>query len=437
LAVRAARLCCASASAVASEGRFWQESALLLNGSLIVSSAQISARWLTHSFRERVFSSFPEMQMFTKRSLQGFTLVELLVVIAIIGTLVALLLPAVQAAREASRRSACQNNLRQIGLAIHNHVNSFGVFPSGGAESSPKIENFVAGGKPFGPEKQGLGWAYQILPYLEEGVLQLIVKQNDLQAAEIPLYVCPSRRSVASAKVSAANLGGKVVFLIDYAAAQPCTAQCPVGSPGCASPPPLYNPRDSVPIDPTKYEVNLPSVWGGKNMNFRLQDHYQVYDGVIVRSPWRRDDFLSTHGVAGGGKFLAGVPSPTSFAKITDGTSKTFMLGEKYVRSDTYGGGGTSDDHGWSEGWDADIIRSTCFQPYPDSDGYQFQSLGADDIFGHEKDVVYFGSAHSGGFHGIFADASIQTLSYDIDVVLFNALATRAGEEVVGERALN
>ena len=82
-------------------------------------------------------------------------------------------------------------------------------------------------------------------------------------------------------------------------------------------------------------------------------------------------------------------------------------------------------------------IRSTCFQPYPDSDGYQFQSLGADDIFGHEKDVVYFGSAHSGGFHGIFADGSIQTLSYDIDVVVFNSLATRAGQEVVDDESLN
>jgi hypothetical protein len=168
-------------------------------------------------------------------------------------------------------------------------------------------------------------------------------------------------------------------------------------------------------------------------MNFRLQEHYQVYDGVIVRSSWRRNDPLVTHGVPGGGEFLAGVPGPTRIAKITDGTSKTFMLGEKYVRSDSYEGGGTSDDHGWSEGWDTDVIRSTCFQPYQDGDGFQFQSLGAEDIFGHEKDVVYFGSAHPGGFHGIFADGSIQTLGFDIDAALFNALATRAGDEVTDE----
>jgi prepilin-type N-terminal cleavage/methylation domain-containing protein len=373
------------------------------------------------------------LPMSINRPIRGFTLVELLVVIAIIGVLVALLLPAIQAAREAARRSQCQNNLRQISLAIHNHVSALGVFPTGGAGTTPKIEHYVMSGKPLGPDKQGLGWAYQILPYLEESSLQGIVKQDELQAAAIPLYVCPSRRTVSMAQVNAANLGDKPVFLIDYAAAQPCTVHCGPGSPGCSDPPPRYNPADSVPIDLAKYEVNVPSFWGGKNMNFRAQDHYQVYDGVIVRSPWRRNDPLFGHGGPGGGEFLTRVPQPTSFGKITDGSSKTFFLGEKYVRSDSYDGGGPSDDHGWAEGWDPDIIRSTCFRPYQDSDGFQFQSLGSDDIFGSEKDVVYFGSAHPGGFHGIFADGSIQTLNFDIDVVLFNALATRAGDEVIDE----
>ena len=367
-----------------------------------------------------------------KRQCNGFTLVELLVVIAIIGVLVALLLPAVQTAREAARRTQCKNQLKQIGLAIHHHVDSHKVFPTGGAVIYPKIENYVEDGKPFGPDKQGLGWAYQILPYLEESGLQGLVKQVQLQAAVVPLYVCPSRRSVTMAQSSAANLGGKQFFLIDYAAAQPCTVECPAGSPECPEPAPRYNPRDSMPITPAKYELNWPSLWGGTNMNFSLQDDYQVYDGVIVRSPWRRNDPLFTHG-GPGGEFLKGVPRPTTFAKITDGTSKTFMLGEKYVRSDMYEGGGPSDDHGWSEGWDPDTIRSTCFQPYQDSDGFQFQDLGPDDIFGHEKDIVYFGSAHAGGFNGIFADGSVQALNYEVDVALFNALATRSGDELSEE----
>jgi prepilin-type N-terminal cleavage/methylation domain-containing protein/prepilin-type processing-associated H-X9-DG protein len=366
---------------------------------------------------------------------RGFTLVELLVVIAIIGILVALLLPAIQAAREAARRTDCKNRLKQIGLAMQNHTSTHGVFPSGGAVIYPKIEDYVLDDKPLGAEKQGLGWAYQILPYLEEGALQGLTTQDQLQAASVPLYVCPSRRTVSEAQTTA-NAEGKQVFLIDYAAAQPCTVHCPTGSVGCADPPPRYNPLDSVPLTLTTYELNWPSIWGGQNMNNKQQGNQQVYDGVIVRSPWRRVAAMSTAGNPGG-RFLTGAVFPTKFSKIIDGTSHTIVLGEKYVRSDMYEGGGYSDDHGWSEGWDPDAIRSTCFAPYQDSDGFQFQSAGASDIFGHDKDILYFGSAHSGGFNCSFADGSIHTLNYDIDVVLFNALGTRAGEEIVDAAALN
>jgi prepilin-type N-terminal cleavage/methylation domain-containing protein len=373
---------------------------------------------------------------------RGFTLVELLVVIAIIGILVALLLPAIQAAREAARRTQCKNQLKQIGLAIQNHVDSRGVFPTGGAKIYPRIEDYViggnpngSGGTPLGPIKQGLGWGYQILPYLEQGALHGITTQVQLQAATLPLYLCPSRRSVSEAQVDADNLGGETVFLIDYAAAQPCTIQCPGGSVGCPEPAPRYDPRDSVPITPAGYQLNWPSIWGGKNMNNKQQGNYQIYDGVIVRSSWRRKDNLSTPG-SPGGVFLKEIPKPIKFAQITDGTSHTFLLGEKYVRSDMYEGGGYSDDHGWIEGWDPDTIRSTCFQPYSDDDGYQFQSAGAQDIFGHDQDIPYFGSAHPSGLHGIFADGSVRTLNFDIDVVIFNSLATRAGEELIDDSEL-
>ena len=367
--------------------------------------------------------------------LYGFTLVELLVVIAIIGILVALLLPAVQAAREAARRTQCKNQLKQIGLAIQNHVDSRGVFPTGGAGIYPNIEDYVVNGTPLGPDKQGLNWCYQILPYLEQGALHGIVTQVQLQAATIPLYVCPSRRSVSTASTTAANLGDEQVFLLDYAAAQPCTFECPADSPGCPDPTPLYDPMNSVPITVAGYQSNWPSIWGGKNMNNKQQGNYQVYDGVIVRSPWRRKDSLSTPGNPGG-TFLKGNPKPIKFAQITDGTSHTFLLGEKYVRSDSYEGGGYSDDKGWTDGWDPDAIRSTCYQPYSDGDGYQFQSLGPADIFGRDKDIPYFGSAHPGGLNGIFADGSIRTVNYDIDVLLFNGLGTRAGEELIDDSAL-
>ena len=139
-------------------------------------------------------------------------MVELLVVIAIIGILVALLLPAIQAARESARRSQCQNQLKQIGLAMHNHINALSVFPTGGDGYNPNIRNYLTGtdpanpnnskGTPNGPNKQGLGWGYQILPFLEENALKSITTMGQLASVELPLYFCPTRRAAASRSYS-------------------------------------------------------------------------------------------------------------------------------------------------------------------------------------------------------------------------------------------
>ncbi len=123
---------------------------------------------------------------------RGFTLVELLVVISIIGVLIALLLPAVQAAREASRRSQCMNNLKQIGLAFQNHHAAHQSFPSGGWDwfYPPTYEQ----GRPVTGSQQRAGWGFQILPYLEA---QTVWNAGPEQAIGTPvgLFFCPSRRS--------------------------------------------------------------------------------------------------------------------------------------------------------------------------------------------------------------------------------------------------
>lgn len=141
---------------------------------------------------------------------RGFTLVELLVVIAIIGVLVALLLPAVQAARESARRTQCGNNLKQMGLAIHNHHDTMNKFPTGGiCPWSIDISN----GKNIGP-----GWPYQILNYAEQTAVYEKGQKDGIDSIRpsvIKMYFCPSRRRPTFQ-------GGRA--LMDYASATPADA---------------------------------------------------------------------------------------------------------------------------------------------------------------------------------------------------------------------
>lgn len=119
---------------------------------------------------------------------RGFTLVELLVVIAIIGVLVALLLPAVQAAREAARRMQCQNNLKQIGLAAHNHHDVLGFFPNAGSDGPTNTCCSAT-------ERAGWSWAFYLLPYMEQQNVFEQTSDSVVSLTPISTYFCPSRRA--------------------------------------------------------------------------------------------------------------------------------------------------------------------------------------------------------------------------------------------------
>jgi prepilin-type N-terminal cleavage/methylation domain-containing protein/prepilin-type processing-associated H-X9-DG protein len=157
---------------------------------------------------------------------RGFTLVELLVAIAIIAILIGLLLPAVQRVREAAARLSCQNNLKQIGLAFHNHHDALGYFPAGGWLwwIPPTYTN----GMPAVGAQQAAGWAFQILPYLEADNTwkggQATTDQGRILVAvgtTHKMFFCPTRRPPQTVTIALPGyLDGQLVThaLCDYAA---------------------------------------------------------------------------------------------------------------------------------------------------------------------------------------------------------------------------
>ena len=295
-----------------------------------------------------------------RRPLHGFTLVELLVVITIIGILIALLLPAVQAAREAARRMQCTNNLKELALACMNHENNTERFPTDGWGFA------WTGDADLGNDQhQPGGWIYNILPYIEEQQLHdmgagLPLAQKNaahLQRMTVPLaaLICPSRRQVIAYPWASGNGAGgfpvvnagipTTVARTDYAA----NAGDASVSPGW----PLGPLWSSAPPNSDAGPASLAD--GGVNGSPTQVANAKATFNQIAR--------IAT------GVIYAG--SLIRMADITDGTSYTYLMGEKYLDPDCYFNGlDGGDNEDALMGDNGDIIRWTGYAPLQDTPSY-------------------------------------------------------------------
>jgi prepilin-type N-terminal cleavage/methylation domain-containing protein/prepilin-type processing-associated H-X9-DG protein len=320
----------------------------------------------------------------------GFTLVELLVVITIIGILIALLLPAVQAAREAARRAQCTNQLKQIGLACLNHESTFRTFPTGGWG-----ECWYGDPDRGFSNKQPGGWRYNIMPYMEQqalhdmgsgvsGTNSTAAKTLGGQRTSTPVasLYCPSRRAAIAYPN---NLPSTYYINVTVSSGQ------------------LVGKSD--------YVGNCGDTWSGAQTGG--PGDYATGDGWSA-STWANQKNGAS--ISSGVIFLH---STVTMADIKDGTSNTYLAGEKYLNPDCYTTGTDGgDDQGWDMGIDTDCVR------WADNGTYASSCIPKQDQSGGVY-VANFGSAHAAGFNMAMCDGSVRTISYSIDLTTHGYLANR------------
>jgi prepilin-type N-terminal cleavage/methylation domain-containing protein len=305
---------------------------------------------------------------------KAFTLIELLVVIAIIAVLIGLLVPAVQKVREAANRTQCINNLKQIGLALHNFESAHKHFPTAGAQSA------ALGMTGVGFET--MGWAYQILPFIEQDNLYRIGQTSGpynwnpsigkaLVEEPVQTYLCPSR----SNRVSYPMPWGSVYAMNDYA---------------------------GVMIE-----------WGNQWQTTQPPDPNEknTFMGIIAKGGHVRTDKPS----------LTQKYPPVRISMVTDGTSNTIAIMEKSVMHRFYqpAQGGNWDWWelpGWAHNADWPNMRliGNWLPLLPDGQDrpkWMYESAGN---IGRPAEFS-FGSAHPGVVNAVFGDGAVHSLDMSLN----------------------
>ncbi|MBL8848317.1 MAG: DUF1559 domain-containing protein [Planctomycetaceae bacterium] len=348
------------------------------------------------------------------RARRGFTLIELLVVIAIIAILIALLLPAVQQAREAARRTQCRNNLKQWGLALHNYESSFGVFPY-----AYRVDYDIAA-----PPTLGLqGLVVSLLPFIDQAPLYNSINQSVpgfTQASSGPYNFNPAG--------VAANLAAAKTILT--------VAMCP-SSP--ALPVDTYSIPAGIIGQPTAI------TWDGARMDYSVATGVRAGYGNIAYNNNQGGDREGALGAVAGivrmGPTIISVGDDggvNPIRMITDGTSNTFLLGERtggktiYHQSmphaaDTAAFGPTNGGSWWDvlvgEHW----LKGALFDGTDQANGGPC-AIGCTNNRGGG-----FHSFHVGGAHFLMGDGSVRFVSANVSAQNFAGAITRKKGEVLGE----
>ncbi len=304
-----------------------------------------------------------------ERHRRGFTLIELLVVIAIIAILIGLLLPAVQKVRAAAARMSCQNNLKQLAIAVHSYHDTNNQFPTSGGP-----------GYNYNPNSPNCwSWLVKVLPYIEQ--------QNLYQNLNVP--------------------NGTIAGAGAWVATPIKTLQCPA---------------DGQTNQPRTDEANIGSTfnYGGPNMTVGQTN----YKGVCGNN-WAWGSYTNTgptgnsNGLdAGNGIFFrSDYTRPLTMVGISDGTSNTFMIGEDVPRFNVH-----CDWVFFNHG------TGTCAIPL--NSGMRAGQPGFNNPTDW-PDVYSFRSMHTGGANFAYADGGVRFVSDSIDLTTYRNLATYAGGEVV------